>query len=84
MNKKNFTSTKYHEIIGSWYGQNLGEMYRNVEMMFSKRTLPLIQKHSKYINIICKFKNIQEHMGFYCYHSFVLNTPTHECHAPLN
>ena len=24
---KKFVSRKYHKIIASWYGQNLGEMY---------------------------------------------------------
>ena len=62
---------KYYQIIGSWYGQNLGEMYSNIEIKFSfilyyisfylyYRTFPSIQEHSR----IPKYNfQIQEHLG---------------------
>ena len=61
---KTFTSTKYYEIIGSWYGHScLGEMCSNVAILFSStfKNTPIDSKRVK--NKTFKFMKIQELLG---------------------
>ena len=46
-----FTNTKYYKIVGSWYGQNVGEHCHQLKNI------------QGYLNNVFKFQNIQEYLG---------------------
>ena len=62
--RKMLPSTKYYRIIDSWYSQNVGEMYSDIEIMsiqgYSHRLKNIQVYLNKMFNSIFKVQNFQE------------------------